>query len=70
MSGMLCNEESVGPDILSFMGKQRVKTLNCEEVACVGQLLPDTWVIGDCFEAMSFIKDRSVDLVLADLPYG
>jgi len=41
-----------------------------KEVACVGQLLPNTWVTGDCFEAMSFIPSSSVDLVLADLPYG
>ncbi len=25
---------------------------------------------GDCLEAMKFIKDKSVDLILADLPYG
>lgn len=26
--------------------------------------------LGDCFDAFEFIPDKSVDLVLCDLPYG
>ena len=36
----------------------------------VGQLLADTIVNADCLEAMKYIADKSIDMVLCDLPYG
>ena len=35
-----------------------------------GAIGENTLVWGDCMEAMSFIPDGSVDMILADLPYG
>ena len=31
---------------------------------------PNAAVLGDCLEVMSSIHDESVDLIIADLPYG
>ena len=28
------------------------------------------WYTADCFKVMAEIKDKSIDLVLCDLPYG
>lgn len=41
-----------------------------KEVAAVGLVNPDTLVLGDCLESMKYVPSASVDLVLADLPYG
>jgi site-specific DNA-methyltransferase (adenine-specific) len=35
-----------------------------------GYLKIDTIHQGDCLELMPFIKDKSIDLILSDLPYG
>lgn len=44
------------------------KTL--EEIETVGQVSANTVIKGDCLEAMKYIADKSVDMVLCDLPYG
>lgn len=31
---------------------------------------PNTLIHGDCLEVMKSIPDRSVDMILCDLPYG
>ena len=36
----------------------------------VGQIAPDSIVNADCLEAMKLIPDKSVDAIIADLPYG
>ena len=33
-------------------------------------LQPDTMVLGDCLKVMLHIPDKSIDLILCDLPYG
>lgn len=43
---------------------------NLEEVREEEIILPNTAVHGDCLEAMSFIPDKSVDMILCDLPFG
>ncbi len=43
---------------------------NIEELDSVGQLSPNSLVNADCLEAMEYIASNSVDLILADLPYG
>jgi DNA modification methylase len=44
------------------------KTL--EEIESVGQISANTVIHGDCLEAMKYIADKSVGMVLCDLPYG
>jgi DNA modification methylase len=44
------------------------KTL--EEIESVGQISANTVIHGDCLEVMKDIADKSVDMVLCDLPYG
>jgi DNA modification methylase len=41
-----------------------------ETLRAVGKIGPDTLVQADCLDAMTYLPDQSVDLVLADLPYG
>jgi len=43
---------------------------NEKEVQSVGRVSPNTLVHGDCLQVMKSIPDGSVDLVLADPPYG
>jgi site-specific DNA-methyltransferase (adenine-specific) len=31
---------------------------------------PDSFIEGDCLKVMPFIKEKSIDLILADLPFG
>ena len=40
------------------------------EVISVGQLPANSLVNADCLEAMKYIEDKSIDMVLCDLPYG
>lgn len=42
---------------------------NLENVI-VGQILPNSIINADCLEAMKLIPNNSVDMILADLPYG
>ena len=41
-----------------------------EEVQTNGHILPNTIVLGDCLQAMKWIPDGSIDMVLTDPPYG
>lgn len=43
---------------------------NIEEVVNIGQINANSLINTDCLEAMKYIKDKSVDLILCDLPYG
>jgi site-specific DNA-methyltransferase (adenine-specific) len=43
---------------------------NIEEVKKEGLIQDNSVVCADCLEAMKYIKDKSVNLILADLPYG
>lgn len=43
---------------------------NVKGVQPVGCVSPNTLVHGDCLEAMKYIPDSSIDLVLSDPPYG
>jgi DNA modification methylase len=43
---------------------------NIQEVISVGRLPANSLVNADCLEAMKYIEDKSVDMVLCDLPYG
>lgn len=43
---------------------------NIEEVVNIGQINANSLINADCLEAMKYIKDKSVDLILCDLPYG
>jgi len=40
------------------------------EIISVGQLPANSLVHADCIEAMKYIADKSIDMVLCDLPYG
>ena len=40
------------------------------DITAVGQVEPNSIIQGDCLEAMKFIADKSVDMILCDLPYG
>lgn len=43
---------------------------NIKQLESVGQLSANTIVNADCLEAMQYIADKSIDMVLCDLPYG
>ena len=43
---------------------------NINEVISVGQLPANSLVNADCLKAMKYIADKSIDMVLCDLPYG
>ena len=43
---------------------------NEEDLKPLGSVLPNTLVRGDCLEVMKHIPNGSVDMVLADPPYG
>jgi len=36
----------------------------------VGEVKPNSIIQADCLEAMKFIADKSIDMILCDLPYG
>ncbi len=50
--------------------KRDFTTITTEELPNVGKLSANTLVEGNCLHAMTYIEDGSIDLVLADLPYG
>ena len=43
---------------------------NLKELETVGQLSANSIINADCLEAMKYIADKSIDLIIADLPYG
>jgi len=44
--------------------------LKQQELKTIGEVAPDTLIHGDCLEAMKYLKDKSISLILCDLPYG
>ena len=47
-----------------------MKTMSMEDVKTVGFIPQNSIVNADCLKAMKYIKDKSVDMILCDLPYG
>ena len=44
---------------------------NIEQIKnTTGIIEPNSLINADCLEAMKYIKDKSIDLILCDLPYG
>lgn len=43
---------------------------NINEIINVGQIPTDSLICADCLEAMKYVSDESIDMVLCDLPYG
>jgi len=43
---------------------------NIQEVIDVGRVPVGSLINADCLEAMKYIADKSIDMVLCDLPYG
>jgi DNA modification methylase len=41
-----------------------------EELDTVGEVKPNSLIQGDCLQVMKFLADKSIDMVLCDLPYG
>lgn len=44
--------------------------IKLEQLTTVGEVKPNTLIQGECLQAMKFLADKSVDMILADLPYG
>jgi len=44
--------------------------MNLEDLKGVGLVPQNSIINADCLEAMKYIADKSVDMVLCDLPYG
>ena len=42
---------------------------NIKQLESVGQLSANSLVNADCLEAMKYIADKSIDCIIADLPY-
>ena len=34
------------------------------------EIKPNNIYLGDCLELMKYIEDKSIDMILCDLPYG
>lgn len=45
-------------------------TLDVDKQGLISVIEPGTLVHGDCLEAMQYIPDASIDMILCDLPYG
>lgn len=43
---------------------------NINDVLTVGQVPNNSIINADCLEAMKYIQDKSIDMILSDLPYG
>jgi site-specific DNA-methyltransferase (adenine-specific) len=43
---------------------------NIDELKNLNQITPDSIINADCLDAMCYIADKSIDLILCDLPYG
>lgn len=43
---------------------------NLAEIKAKGSVPPNSIINAECLEAMAYIPDKSVDLILCDLPYG
>ena len=40
------------------------------EIITIGQIPTNSLINADCLDAMKYIKDNSIDMILCDLPYG
>lgn len=47
-----------------------MQAITMEQLKAIGRVSPDSVIHADCLEAMSYIEDASIDMILADLPYG
>jgi len=47
-----------------------MKILTLNDIQSVGQCPTNCIINADCLEAMKYIADKSIDCILADLPYG
>jgi len=47
-----------------------MKVLTLQEVQTIGSIPQNSLVCADCLKAMTYISDKSIDMVLCDLPYG
>ena len=47
-----------------------MNTFNINDIKNIGEIPINNIVNADCLEAMNYIKDKSIDLILADLPFG
>ena len=36
----------------------------------IGQVKPNSLIQGECLEVMKFIAEKSIDMIICDLPYG
>ena len=43
---------------------------NDKEIESVGLLSPNSLINADCLDAMKYIPDGSIDMVMTDPPYG
>lgn len=41
-----------------------------EDIKTVGFIPQNSVINANCLEAMKYIEDKSVDMILCDLPYG
>ena len=41
-----------------------------EDIKTVGFISQNSIVNADCLKAMKYIEDKSIDMILCDLPYG
>ena len=44
--------------------------INLKEVTDIGRIKTNCLINADCLEVMKYIADKSVDMILCDLPYG
>ena len=44
--------------------------IKLEQLTTVGEVKPNSLIQGNCLEAMKFLADKSIDMILCDLPYG
>lgn len=44
--------------------------MNLNDVITVGKITENSCINANCLDAMKYIEDKSVDMILCDLPYG
>ncbi len=47
-----------------------MKLYTTKEIITEGQITPNSCINADCFDIFEYIKDKSVDMIFADLPFG
>ena len=47
-----------------------MNTFNLKELENIGHVPNNTVINEDCFNVFPYIKDRSVDCIICDMPYG